>query len=157
MAPAPSGRQRRGAGGRLPGPSSTGRVHSVTAADLTVPNSQVLVAPTPGQVTGLVGGYLFGPLWGLVYTIVGATIGFTLVLVLARKLGQPFVERLVSAKALERFDYLAQGRGVVVLFLIFLLPAFPDDVVSLVAGSPASGSARWCWCRWRAACLATPC
>jgi uncharacterized membrane protein YdjX (TVP38/TMEM64 family) len=95
---------------------------------------QVLVAPIPGQVTALVGGYLFGPVLGLVYTMVGATIGFTLIFVLARKLGRPFVERFISPKLLERFDYLADTRGVLVLFLIFVLPAFPDDVISFIAG-----------------------
>jgi uncharacterized membrane protein YdjX (TVP38/TMEM64 family) len=95
---------------------------------------QVLIAPIPGQVVAVVGGYAFGPFWALVYTMVGATIGFTLIFVLARKLGRPFVERFVSRNILERFDYLAETRGVLVFFLIFLLPAFPDDVISFIAG-----------------------
>lgn len=95
---------------------------------------QVLLAPIPGQITGLVGGFLFGPILGVVYTVIGSTIGFTLVFLLARKLGRPFVERFVSPTFLERFDHLAGTRGTLALFLVFLLPVFPDDLISFVAG-----------------------
>lgn len=96
--------------------------------------AQVLIAPIPGQIIGLIGGYLFGPFLGLIYTITGATIGFTAVFYLTRKLGRPFVERFVSKKILGKFDHLTEEKGVLVFFLIFLLPAFPDDLISFIAG-----------------------
>lgn len=95
---------------------------------------QVLIAPIPGQVVGLIGGYLFGPILGVVYTVIGATIGFTLIFVLSRKLGRPFAERFVNKKILDKFDYLTKDKGPLVFFLIFLLPAFPDDIISFAAG-----------------------
>lgn len=95
---------------------------------------QVIIAPIPGQVTALAGGYLFGPLWGLVYTTIGSSAGFVLVMFLARKLGRPFVERFVSPRALQKFDNLAECKGATVFLLIFLLPAFPDDAISFIAG-----------------------
>lgn len=95
---------------------------------------QVFIAPIPGQVTGLVGGYLFGTFFGTLYTVIGATIGFTLIFLLARRLGRPFVERFVDKKHLEKFDYLAETRGTLVLFAIFLLPALPDDIICFIAG-----------------------
>jgi len=58
--------------------------------------AQVLIAPIPGQVIGLIGGYLFGPFWGLLYTLTGAAIGLTLIFILARKLGRPFAKRFLS-------------------------------------------------------------
>lgn len=96
--------------------------------------AQVLVAPIPGQVTGLLGGLLFGWPLGFLFTMVGAAIGFTLIFVLARKLGRPFVERFVDKKLLEKFDYLTESHGVLVFFVIFLLPALPDDVICYIAG-----------------------
>jgi uncharacterized membrane protein YdjX (TVP38/TMEM64 family) len=98
---------------------------------------QVLIAPIPGQVAVVVGGYLFGPFWGLVYTLIGATIGSLLVFTLARKLGRPFVERFVSSRQLDRFDSLTKRNGILIFFLIFLLPGFPDDVIAFVAGLTA--------------------
>ncbi|HHW47312.1 MAG TPA: TVP38/TMEM64 family protein [Clostridiaceae bacterium] len=95
---------------------------------------QIFIAPIPGQVVGLAGGYLFGPFWGIVYITIGATMGFTLIFVLARKLGRPFVECIVNPKALQKFDHLTREKGVLVFFLIFLLPAFPDDIISFIAG-----------------------
>jgi uncharacterized membrane protein YdjX (TVP38/TMEM64 family) len=95
---------------------------------------QVLIAPIPGQVTGFVGGFLFGTVLGTVYSTIGATIGFTLIFILARKLGRPFVEYFVDKKTLKRFDYIAETKGVLVLFLIFLLPIFPDDLICYIAG-----------------------
>lgn len=96
--------------------------------------AQVLIAPIPGQAVGFIGGYLFGTFWGLVYTLIGAGIGFILIFVLARKLGRPFVERFVKKELLEKFDHLTKDKGVWVFFLIFLLPAFPDDIISFIAG-----------------------
>jgi uncharacterized membrane protein YdjX (TVP38/TMEM64 family) len=66
--------------------------------------------------------------------MIGAAIGFTVVFWLSRKLGRPFVEYFVSKKILERFDYIAQTKGIFILFLIFLLPAFPDDLICYIAG-----------------------
>lgn len=96
--------------------------------------AQVFFAPIPGQVTGFLSGFLFGTFWGTVYTMIGAAIGFTLIFVLARKLGRPFVEYFVDEKTLKKFDYLSDTKGVAVLFLIFLLPAFPDDIICYIAG-----------------------
>lgn len=95
---------------------------------------QILVAPVPGQVTAFAAGFLFGPFFGTLYAMMGATLGFALVFMLARKLGRPFVEYFVDKKTLKKFDYLVEGRGVFVFFLIFLFPFFPDDLICYVAG-----------------------
>lgn len=99
--------------------------------------AQVLVAPIPGQITGALGGVLFGSLLGTLYGMIGAAIGFTLIFILARKLGRPFVEYFVDPKLLKKFDYISQKNGTLVLFLIFLLPAFPDDIICYAAGLTA--------------------
>lgn len=101
---------------------------------ITLQILQVFFAPIPGQVTGLAGGFLFGSALGLIYTVIGATIGFTLIFLLARRFGRPFVERMFSKKHVERFDYITKETGPMALFLIFLLPAFPDDLVCYLAG-----------------------
>jgi len=95
---------------------------------------QVVVAPIPGQVSGLIGGYLFGVTLGTVYSLIGATIGFFIVFMLARKLGRPFVERFFKKEHIEKFDYITKSKGTLALFIIFLLPAFPDDLICYLAG-----------------------
>jgi len=96
--------------------------------------AQVVIAPLPGQVSGLVGGYLFGVVPGTLYSLVGATIGFLIIFALARKLGRPFVERFFSKELIDKFDYITKSKGTLALFLIFLLPAFPDDLICYLAG-----------------------
>ncbi len=36
---------------------------------------QVIIAPIPGEITGILGGYLFGEWLGLVYSTLGLTLG----------------------------------------------------------------------------------
>ncbi|MDX2776583.1 TVP38/TMEM64 family protein [Streptomyces caniscabiei] len=95
---------------------------------------QVVVAPVPGQVAGLIGGYLFGPYLGVLYSIIGATIGFAFVFAVSRKFGRPLVERFFDKKHIEKFDFITKKNGGMALFLIFLLPAFPDDLICYLAG-----------------------
>jgi len=96
--------------------------------------AQVLFAPVPGQVVGLANGYLFGVFWGTVYSMVGVTLGTALAMVLGRLLGRPVVERFVSSAQLSRWDDLVTRRGPAFLFLVFLLPLLPDDIVAFAVG-----------------------
>jgi len=94
---------------------------------------QTAIAPIPGQVTGIVGGAVFG-WWGLVWSLVGSIIGAYLVLRLIRRFGRPLAERIVSRKLLDKFDFAIQRQGVWPLFLMFLLPIFPDSILCYIAG-----------------------
>lgn len=95
---------------------------------------QVIVAPLPGQVVGLVSGYLFGALWGTVYSLIGVLLGAWILLTLARKLGRPFVEKVVPPAHLQRFDDVVRRGGPAAFFVLFLLPFVPDDSISILAG-----------------------
>lgn len=96
--------------------------------------AQVVVAPVPGQVTGVAGGYLFGPLWGSVYSIAGIGLGSSVAFWLARRYGRAYVERVVTPGTLARFDGIAEEDSTTVLFLAFLLPGLPDDALCFVGG-----------------------
>lgn len=96
--------------------------------------AQVVVAPIPSHVLSFAAGYLFGPVWGFVYSMTGAIAGTFVALVLARRYGRPVVERFVTPEALDRFDAYLSEYGLAGVFVVFLLPGFPDDVVCLVAG-----------------------
>lgn len=95
---------------------------------------QVVVAPVPGQALGAVGGYLFGGVAGTVYSIIGVFLGSLVAFELARRFGRPFVERVVDPEALADFDGFVARHGRVGLFLAFLLPTFPDDLLCVLAG-----------------------
>ncbi|MDO4987111.1 MAG: TVP38/TMEM64 family protein [Candidatus Saccharibacteria bacterium] len=94
---------------------------------------QTVVAPIPGNVVGILGGYLFG-IWGMLWSLIGSAAGFLMVFWLSRKLGRPLVEKVVSKEMLKKFDFVFSKRGPFILFLIFLIPGLPDDVVCYIAG-----------------------
>jgi uncharacterized membrane protein YdjX (TVP38/TMEM64 family) len=95
---------------------------------------QVLLSPLPGQVTAFVAGYLFGWWQGTLYTMLGLVAGSLVAFFLARKFGRPFVEKVVDKPILEKFDYLSTHKGPFALFMLFLLPALPDDALCFIAG-----------------------
>lgn len=96
--------------------------------------AQVLAAPLPGEVTGIIGGYLYGPVLGTLYSTIGLTIGSWLAFLLARVLGLPFVEKVVSRNTLEKYDYFMEHQGALVTFVMFLIPGFPKDALCYIMG-----------------------
>jgi uncharacterized membrane protein YdjX (TVP38/TMEM64 family) len=95
---------------------------------------QTVVAPLPGQALNWVSGFLFGPWLGTLYTLAGMLTGSLIVLAVVRRFGRPLAERLAGAQRLARFDRLAEQRGALFLFLVFLFPFLPDDLACLAAG-----------------------
>lgn len=95
---------------------------------------QTVVAPIPGQVVGGIGGYLFG-IWGVLWTLIGTLIGCYVVFRLARRFGRPLLEKLFKKSALANFDFIINAKSAsLIVFAIFLLPGFPDDIVCYIAG-----------------------
>ncbi len=95
---------------------------------------QVLLAPIPGQAAGLAAGFLYGPIVGTIYSMIGLILGTYIAFILARKFGRPFVEKTISKETLKKFDHLSHKAGLITLFIIYLLPALPDDAISFIAG-----------------------
>lgn len=95
--------------------------------------AQIIIAPIPGQVVGIIGGMLFGWL-GIVYNLIGSAIGFFIVFKISRRFGRPLAEKLFSKKLLKKFDFITKRQGAMALFLIFLFPFFPDDAICYIAG-----------------------
>ncbi len=95
---------------------------------------QMLISPLPGQIIGLVSGYLFGIVLGTIYSMIGIIIGSYIAFLLSRRYGRPFVEKIVKKKTMEKFDRIADKAGPFTLFLIYLLPLFPDDTICYIAG-----------------------
>lgn len=95
---------------------------------------QTVVAPIPGQVVGSVGGFLFGG-WGILWTLIGSMIGYYLVFRISRRFGRPLLEKIFKKSGIDKFDFIISAKSAsLILFAIFLLPGFPDDVVCYIAG-----------------------
>lgn len=95
--------------------------------------AQILFAPIPGQVVGGVGGYIFG-WWGILWTLIGSTIGYLIVILISRKFGRSLIEKIFKKETVDKFDFILGDNAAILLFLIFLLPGLPDDMVGYMAG-----------------------
>ena len=95
---------------------------------------QVIAAPVPGEATGFIGGYLFGTLQGFLYSSIGLAIGSLVNFGIGRFLGERFVRRLIPEEKFKRIDRLINRQGVIAVFLMFIIPGFPKDYLSLALG-----------------------
>ncbi|OGQ74230.1 MAG: hypothetical protein A3G40_15330 [Deltaproteobacteria bacterium RIFCSPLOWO2_12_FULL_57_22] len=95
---------------------------------------QVVAAPFPGELTGVVGGYLYGEVFGFILSTVGLTLGSWVAFELASILGRPFVEKYISKEVLEKFGFVTTNTGTFICFLLFAVPGFPKDYLCYVLG-----------------------
>jgi uncharacterized membrane protein YdjX (TVP38/TMEM64 family) len=95
---------------------------------------QVIVAPIPGGAIEFLGGYLFGVKAGFLYSMIGLLIGSSLAFGLARIFEKWAVEKFVSEEVRKKFDYLIGHEGVILSFLLFLIPGFPKDALCYILG-----------------------
>ena len=95
---------------------------------------QVVAAPIPGEVTGFIGGYLYGPVLGIFLSTVGLTMGSLVAFSLSRIFGRPFVDKFVKKETMDKYDYLLHHKGVFLVFLLFLIPGTPKDLLCYILG-----------------------
>jgi uncharacterized membrane protein YdjX (TVP38/TMEM64 family) len=95
---------------------------------------QVIVAPIPGEVTGILGGYLFGQWVGLFYSTIGLTVGSVAAFGIGRWLGARYVQKLVSPDIWQKMGFIVEAEGTILCFIIFLIPGLPKDMVCYLFG-----------------------
>jgi uncharacterized membrane protein YdjX (TVP38/TMEM64 family) len=95
---------------------------------------QVVLAPVPGEATGLIGGYLFGVAKGFLFSSIALSLGSIVNFGVGRFLGRRYVRKAVPAKYLARFDTVARREGALIIFMLFILPGFPKDYLCLFLG-----------------------
>ena len=96
---------------------------------------QVTFVPIPGSITILAGNYLFGPWLSYLYSFIGMFLGSLLAFFLGKVIGRRFVNWIVGDK--QTVDYYIKklkGKEVIILFFMFVLPMFPDDILCSLAG-----------------------
>ncbi len=96
--------------------------------------TQVVISFIPGEATGFLGGFVFGTLGGFVYSSIGLSLGSLMAFGLGRWLGLRFVRRIVRPDLYRMFAFLREPRGILVVFLLFLIPGFPKDTLSYFLG-----------------------
>ena len=96
---------------------------------------QVVIAAIPGEITSFAAGYVFGAWRGFLYSAIGVTLGSAFNFWFARVVGRPTLERLIGRDRLAKIDRsLGSARSKSAMFLLFLLPGLPKDLLSYAAG-----------------------
>jgi uncharacterized membrane protein YdjX (TVP38/TMEM64 family) len=95
---------------------------------------QAVIVPIPSTPLVMAGGILFGVYKGTLLSWIGATLGALIDFHLGRRLGGPFVERVLSEEDRKEVNRFAEKRGFYAIFLTHLVPGVSIDVISYGAG-----------------------
>jgi uncharacterized membrane protein YdjX (TVP38/TMEM64 family) len=96
---------------------------------------QVVFAVIPGGPFEVAAGYIFGILPGTLLCDVAMTAGSVLVYLLVRRFGVKFVQLFISQEQMESVKFLKNTPKMrTVLFLLFLIPGTPKDVITYLVG-----------------------
>lgn len=95
---------------------------------------QVVIAPIPGEVTGLVGGFVFGEWLGFIYSSIGLTAGSLVAFWIGRRLGAAFVRRVIADRLWQRIAFIIEAEGALLCFVIYAVPALPKDIACYLFG-----------------------
>lgn len=96
---------------------------------------QVLLAIIPGGPFEVAAGALFGPWIGTLMCDIAMTAGGMVTFLFVRKFGMKFIELFVDRKEIESVKFLhSNEKSTTLLFLFFLLPGTPKDLMCYVVG-----------------------
>ena len=96
---------------------------------------QVFVCIIPGQPIQFAASYMFGIVRGYLISVTGAAIGATITFYLSRLLGKDAVCTLFDEEKIENYRRkLNSGKGLMAVFLIYLIPGIPKDLTAYAAG-----------------------
>ncbi|MBS3123784.1 TVP38/TMEM64 family protein [Candidatus Woesearchaeota archaeon] len=90
--------------------------------------------PLPSGPLALAGGYLFGIFWGSLLALLGLFVGSSISFIVARKFGQPLVEKLIDKHHIIHFNHLLKKRGLSFVLLAYSIPVFPEDSLDYLMG-----------------------
>lgn len=97
---------------------------------------QIVIAFIPGEPVEILAGILYGGVWGAVLCLVGCVAASSLVFVLVRRFGTPLLQRFFGKKQLAEYGFLQDTRRLqTVVFLLFLIPGTPKDMLTYLAGA----------------------
>ena len=97
--------------------------------------SQVLLAIIPGGPFEVAAGALFGPWIGTLMCDIAMTAGGMMTFFFVRKFGMKFIELFIDKEEIESVKFLhSNDKSTTLLFLFFLLPGTPKDLMCYVVG-----------------------
>lgn len=105
---------------------------------------QVFAAVIPGGPFEIAAGYAFGVVKGSLICAIGTTLGSMVVFFLVRCFGHKFLHLFVEEQELEKLTFLNDNKKMEsILFLLFLIPGTPKDLLSYFVGLTDISVSHW--------------
>jgi uncharacterized membrane protein YdjX (TVP38/TMEM64 family) len=96
---------------------------------------QIVISVLPGQVLQFVAGYIYGFPFGILWSLIGIGLGTIITFYLAKLLGKDAMHVIFDEDKITRFiNLLNSKKAYTVIFVIFLIPGIPKDLISYAAG-----------------------
>ncbi|MGI6701574.1 MAG: TVP38/TMEM64 family protein [Christensenellales bacterium] len=95
---------------------------------------QVTFIPIPSNIVVMIGDELFGPVKAFLLSMIGLLLGSMFAFFLGKAFGLRLITWIAGKEAIEKYHKLVKGRDKTILFMMFLFPMFPDDLLCMVAG-----------------------
>ena len=95
---------------------------------------QVIVSPIPGEMSCFLGGVIFGWWEGFLLSSLGLTLGSLVNVSLGRFFERVFLEKIIPASFLDRFESRVKRWGLPTVFILFVFPGAPKDTLCYLFG-----------------------
>lgn len=90
----------------------------------------ILLVPFYNTPIHLASGYFFGGTIGFVLNVITTTAALLTIIALVKRYGRSMLVRVVSERVLLAYDKFTEAYGPLTLFLVYVLPGFPDDEIT---------------------------
>ncbi len=95
---------------------------------------QVVVLPIPEAVTILLGVAIYGATWSFVLSVIGTLIGSLISFMLGRVFGRRLCNWMFGEQNTDKYAEILNEKGRFLFIIMLLFPAFPDDMLCMIAG-----------------------
>lgn len=95
----------------------------------------VVFLPIYNMPIHLAGGFIFGPYQGWLLNYISTVLSLFFIVWLVKRFGRSLAERLIPQKTLQKYDNFSERVGGLGLFLVYVLPFFPDDELTYLAAA----------------------
>lgn len=95
---------------------------------------QVVVLPIPEAVTILLGVAIYGATWSFVLSVIGTLIGSLISFMLGKVFGRKLCNWMFGEENTEKYAKIMNEKGRFLFIIMLLFPAFPDDMLCMIAG-----------------------
>lgn len=96
---------------------------------------QTVIKIIPAEPFEIVSGILYGTWGGMLLCMAGTLLGSVVIIALTKAFGRRLVSLFVPVEKIDSLKFLQNEKSVYfTLFLIFLIPGTPKDIITYVAG-----------------------